>query len=46
MNWLVFVLGIIAGIILVMLVVISVCIYAGMRNELDRREKKKGDDDE
>ena len=47
MTWLVFVLGMITGILLIVLVVISICIYAGMRNELDRREKKKeGDDDE
>ena len=46
MNGLIFVLGMIAGILLVVLVVVSVCIYAGMRNELDRREKKKDGDDE
>ena len=46
MNGLIFVIGMIAGILLVVLVVVSVCIYAGMRNELDRREKKKEGDDE
>lgn len=46
MTGLIFILGMIAGILLVVLVVVSVCIYAGMRNELDRRDKKKEGDDE